>query len=83
VLRVVDPPGLPVGPAAGKKKFAKALLAGLVGGAVISILGIVALARRERSRTAGAEAPDDAEPVEDEVQPAAPNPVAIRRRGWR
>jgi hypothetical protein len=52
-LRVVDAPLVPVGPTTGKARLVKALAAGLFAGVIISILGIVALARYRRSRVEG------------------------------
>jgi len=49
-LRVVDPPQLPTGPSTGKKRLVKAMMAGLFGGGLISILGILALAKAGRGR---------------------------------
>lgn len=48
VLRVVDEPQLPTGPVTGRKKLAESLIAGLFIGALISILGILGVARTGR-----------------------------------
>ena len=42
-LRIVDPPTLPTGPIWGLKRVALALFAGFFAGAIISVLGVVAL----------------------------------------
>jgi uncharacterized protein involved in exopolysaccharide biosynthesis len=48
VLRVIDPPQLPTGPTAGKKKLVETCVAGLFAGAAVSGIGVVMLARRKR-----------------------------------
>jgi uncharacterized protein involved in exopolysaccharide biosynthesis len=47
-LRVLDPPRVPLGSTQGKRRIALTMLAGLFGGAVFSILGIVVLSSRTR-----------------------------------
>lgn len=59
VVRVLDPASYPVGPTTGKKKEVEGILAGLVGGLVVSLLGTIALTRRE------------SDPWEDELADAA------------
>jgi uncharacterized protein involved in exopolysaccharide biosynthesis len=49
-LRVIDAPKLPTGPSTGKKRLLLAMMAGLFGGGLISILGILALAKAGRGR---------------------------------
>ena len=53
ILRVVDPPELPIGASDGRRKIATAWLAGLFVGGLLSILGIVALTRIGGSRADG------------------------------
>jgi len=48
ILRVIDPPGTPVAPTAGKKKLVEVVVAGIFAGGVLSCLGVVALTRRKR-----------------------------------
>ncbi|HEX5469800.1 MAG TPA: hypothetical protein VFW80_12210 [Gaiellaceae bacterium] len=47
-LRVLDQPRLPLGSTQGKRRIAMTMFAGLFGGAVFSILGIVVLTSRTR-----------------------------------
>ncbi len=64
-LRVVDPPEVPTTTISSPKKLVKGLAGGLFAGALISVLGLVALTKRRLAReeedTAG---PADASPAE-------------------
>ena len=81
-LRVIDAPQLPVGPTAGKKKAVVTVAGGGFAGAVVSILGIVALARRQK---AAEEAPEPVDDTSTELDPDAdlvanrPTRLAARR----
>jgi hypothetical protein len=54
-LRIVDPPEIPAAPYSTHKKFAFSIFAGLFVGALVSILGIVALTKTGRGGAAYAE----------------------------
>jgi uncharacterized protein involved in exopolysaccharide biosynthesis len=75
VLRLVDAPQLPPGPSTGKKKIAETVIAGLFAGLLISILGIIALARTG-ARSADAE-------LDDPVSAPAAEGAAVSRLGGR
>jgi uncharacterized protein involved in exopolysaccharide biosynthesis len=68
VLRVIDAPELPTAPTAGKKKLLESVVLGGFAGGVISMLGIVYLARRNRrlaAAAAGGAAADTPDPAAD------------------
>jgi hypothetical protein len=66
VVRVVDSPETPLGPTTGRARLVMALFGGLFAGALVSILGIVAVAKARGGRggldAVGAEAPDTPAP---------------------
>ena len=73
-VSVVDPASTPIGPSSGKKKELMGLLGGLFAGALISLLGVVAMTKRKPT-----------EPWEDEEPAAASSAtmpgIAIPRVG--
>jgi len=78
-LRVVDAPKLPTGPSTGKKRLAKALLAGLFAGALMSILGIVGLTKAGRSWRIEDGDEEDDEDVGPDAAPVTDGQLADRR----
>ena len=85
-LRVIDAPDIPVAPTTGKKTIVMAMAAGLFVGAILSVLGIVALTRIGGSGRAEDESvwwDDEAAGPERprlEDEPLAAETLAARRR---
>lgn len=78
VVRIVDAPSVPPGPTTGKGRIVLALLAGLFAGGIVSVLGVVAVARAGTAGVAAARGEPDVRPPQsgdssqDGTAPAAP-----------
>jgi uncharacterized protein involved in exopolysaccharide biosynthesis len=74
-LRVVDPPRLPIGPSAGKKRILKSLFAGLFAGLLLSAIGVVVRTKTSQTpavvQTEPVAAPEDPRPTTNGSHAAA------------
>lgn len=71
-LRVIDPPEVPAAPRSGPKRVVLAILAGVFAGALVSIVGIVAVTKVGRTRT-----PRQEPFVREDVGPGQEGRVAV------